>query len=46
MPYFLHRVLVAGLAKEWFGIKLNDWWWYAFANARPSWADGRNSPRR
>jgi hypothetical protein len=22
----LHRVLVAGLAKEWFGIKLNDWW--------------------
>ncbi len=33
MPYFLHRVLVAGLAKEWFDIKLNDWWWYAFANA-------------
>ena len=33
MPYFLHRVLVAGPAKEWSGIKLNDRWWYVFANA-------------
>ncbi len=33
MPYFLDRVLVVGLTKEWFGIKLNDWRWYACANA-------------
>jgi hypothetical protein len=33
MLYFLHHLLVLTLAKEWLGIKLNDWWWYAFANA-------------
>ncbi len=33
MLYFLHHLLVLTLTKEWLGIKLNDWWWYAFANA-------------
>lgn len=33
MLYFLHHLLVLTLVKEWLGIKLNDWWWYAFANA-------------
>jgi len=33
MLYFLHHLLVLTLAKEWLGIKLNDWWWYAVANA-------------
>lgn len=37
MLYFLHHLLVLTLAKEWLGIKLNDWWWYAFAT-RPSWS--------
>jgi hypothetical protein len=33
MLYFLHHLLVLTLATEWLGVKLNDWWWYAFANA-------------
>jgi hypothetical protein len=24
---------VLTLAKEWLGLKLNNWWWYALANA-------------
>lgn len=33
MLYFLHHLIVLTLAKEWLGLKLNNWWWYALANA-------------
>lgn len=33
MLYFLHHLLVLTLAKEWLGLKLNDWGWFALANA-------------
>lgn len=33
MLYFLHHLIVLTLAKEWLGLKLNSWWWYALANA-------------
>jgi uncharacterized membrane protein len=33
MLYFLHHLIVLTLAKELLGLKLNNWWWYALANA-------------
>ena len=33
MLYFLHHLLVLTLAKEYLGLKLNNWWWYALADA-------------
>jgi uncharacterized membrane protein len=33
MLYFLHHLVVLTLAKEILGLKLNDWWWFALANA-------------
>jgi uncharacterized membrane protein len=32
MLYFLHHLLVLTLAKEWLGLKLNNWLWYSLAN--------------
>jgi hypothetical protein len=32
MLSFLHHLIVLTLAKEWLGLKLNNWW-YALANA-------------
>ena len=33
MLYFLHHLIVLTLAKEYFGLKLNNWWWYVLADA-------------
>jgi hypothetical protein len=33
MLYFLHHLIVLTLAKELLGLKLNNWWWFALANA-------------
>ena len=33
MLYFVHHLIVLTLAHEWLGLKLNNWWWYALANA-------------
>jgi uncharacterized membrane protein len=33
MLYFLHHLIVLTLAKEWLGLQLNNWWWYALADA-------------
>jgi hypothetical protein len=33
MLYFLHHLIVLTLAKEWLGLQLNNWWWYALATA-------------
>jgi uncharacterized membrane protein len=33
MLYVLHHLLVLTLAKEWLGLRLNDWWWFILANA-------------
>lgn len=33
MLYFLHHLIVLTLAKEWLGLALNNWWWYALAYA-------------
>lgn len=33
MLYFLHHLIVLTLAKEWLGLRLNNWWWYALAYA-------------
>jgi hypothetical protein len=33
MLYFLHHLLVLTLAKELLALRLNNWWWFALANA-------------